>query len=197
MSELIEPKRLEELKGRISSGLADDKDYREIALELDEVPTPANAAVLIAMLGNSKDSKYVTLLTRYLNHREPFTVQSALVALMYDLQAHLDIADKVMELVRGVDWDEESELRQSAIVASGKILKYSDTPKLAWEIVRILESPAEDITCKALAVEAVALSMGAHPAKWSELSRLFERSGELPPEIREWISMHKERDQTP
>ena len=107
----------DELKG-VAALLREDDDS-----SLGDNVSFDDAYSLILVLGRAKAVQYRSLIERYLNCDDAFTVSLALEVLCLEWQGAEDYFERLIQFALGVSWDSEDDVRQGAIKIIGEHLR--------------------------------------------------------------------------
>ena len=145
----------------------------------DDLEATFETASLISIVGSAGVTEHAGLVSQFLAVPNSWIASSAIVALCYDFGLQNACAGYLFEFLKGVPWDDDNELRDTAIRAAGKVLRTSEDPGLANLLIQIAES-TEDVHSRRIAVEAIGDAAGLSPSEWIAAGAWFEAHGQLP-----------------
>jgi hypothetical protein len=128
----IKPLDPEELLYRINSGEpVSDEEFAQIAEALEAHGGPEEEQVdelddiyaHLKVLGKAKLQNYRYLLERYLDSKDPFIVSMVLETLCLEWEDSASCLERVVRFAVGVGWDEEEDVRLTAIKVMGEHLR--------------------------------------------------------------------------
>ena len=176
----------DELLERAKWGKLTGQELASVADALREGSPEADRYTLLHILGRAGALSYRPLVERHLHSPDdPMLARLALQILLRYWNEAARYQDRLLAFVRGVDWDEEEDVRLAAISLAGEYLRDAENPQLLAELVGILEDRAERQVVREAAYLALPVAAGRTPDELPSAARHFDLSTQTDPGVLE------------
>jgi hypothetical protein len=175
---------LEELLEQAKAGRLEHGNLERVSAMLQEGGAGADPYTLLHIIGRSGDRSRRALVEKYLHWpQDPMLARLALqIVCGYwgDIERYLD---QVLEFVKGVDWDDENDVRQVAISNAGEYLRTQSHTELLQRLLDIVRDGNESPTIRADAYFALSRAVGRDWKDLPNAAHVFDVEKEADPTI--------------
>ncbi|MGF1660858.1 MAG: hypothetical protein ACFCVG_00050 [Kineosporiaceae bacterium] len=156
------PLDLDDLLDRVKSGeRLPHATVEQIVAAIHDPTSPYPLYTLLHILGRGFMVEHRPLMESFLDYREdPMITSIALRSLTAYWGLHSDYLDDLTTFARGVDWDDEDDVRIIALSQLGEYAREVHDIHVIRLLVEILDKEAEDELIRSFAVAAVARALG-------------------------------------
>ena len=162
---------LEQLYKQAFEGDIEENIIPDLILRLRQTTTPEDDKLLIiGILAEHGNPKYASDIEPFLTVENPFLVRKALKVLCHwDEDARYAIP--LVHFMRGVSWDEDNFVRDSAISSAGEWLRRNNDTEVLAELVRAFSDKNQDDDERSWTYRAIGRAMGL---RWDELPSITQ-----------------------
>jgi hypothetical protein len=165
--------------GRITAAEVDGVAQRLSVAEDDD-----DRYTMLMILGYSGATRHRTLVERFLECREdPMLARAALSVLCDDWNYANEYLGQIRRFLRGVEWDDEEDVRLMAISRGGEYLRSYDDREILTELLRIANDRSQNPVVRQAAYRALGRAMGRDWRELPSASRLMDWDKELDPRV--------------
>lgn len=169
----------DKLLEKAKDGKISKQEVDWVAQQIHEKYNDDSLYTLIYILGKAEAKQYKSLVEKFLYYpSDPMISKIALQTLCNFWDFTEEYLDDVKSFVRGVDWDEDEDVRMIAISAAGQFLKTSFDKELLQLLINVFENNHQDESIKdskdnliqGCAYEAILRAMGKN---YNEIPRFL------------------------
>lgn len=173
-------KDLATLREEAEEGTIKPEDLRQVAQRLSRADVEEDRYTMLQIVGEAGDKQYRALVERFLESPDdPMLARLALEILAHYWGEADRYLDHIRRFLRGVDWDDEDDVRQMALFQAGDYLaKNSDRELLELIIASVVDRSQNDVMRRA-AYLALGRALGLEWNALPSASRVFEIDAEL------------------
>ena len=172
-------KDLETLRDEAEAGMITPNDLRQVAERLSRAGDDEDRYTMLQIVGEAGDKQHRALVERFLDSPDdPMLARLALEILGHYWGEADRYLDHIRRFLRGVDWDDEDDVRQMALFRAGDYLAKKPDRELLELLIRAVERSDDDVM-RGSAYLALARAFGI---EWKDLpssSRTFDVDAEL------------------
>lgn len=174
----------DDLLARAKRGKLTAQEISAVVGELQRPDSSKDRYTLLHILGRSGATAYRRLVEQFLECREePMLARLALKILCDYWTGTAQYIPKILGFLRGLDGDEESDVRQIAISIVGEYLRNNPEPEFLRELIHIFGNEENEQTIREDAYIALARAMGRD---WNQLpssAKHFDLTSQTDPMI--------------
>lgn len=158
---------------KAKDGTLSAHEARAVAGLLREHPSSGEAYTAIHILGRGWATGYRELVASFLDSPgDPMLARIALTVLVGEWGLGAAYRDELRAFARGVDWDDEDDVRLVALSATGELVRTTGDHELLSDLLAIAADSGEDILVRDTAFDAIARAVGAGYAELRRRSKL-------------------------
>jgi hypothetical protein len=152
---------LDDLVRRANEGAVTSKESDRVAAILSADEGGNHTYRLLYVIGESGALPHEQLVASFLEYRkDPFVARLALEILCSFWHLTDRYVDQVERFLKGVEWDDEGDVRQIAITSAGEFLRDRRHSELLKALLALGSPQNEDALERRIAVEAIARALG-------------------------------------
>jgi hypothetical protein len=154
-------------------------DLERVVAELADPARTANRYTLLHIVGKGGGPRFRTLVEAYLDSPEdPMLARLALQILCRFWGLTADYLVDLRRFLKGVDWDDEQDVRLIAASVAGEYLERHDDAELAHELLRLSADGDGNRVLRDSAVRGLARAIGTAPSDMPPASRMLPTDGD-------------------
>jgi hypothetical protein len=169
--------KIGDLVRRSKEGAVTPAELAEVAALLAAGVGGEDTYQMLYVIARSGATSYEPLVASFLDHRDdPMVARLALQTLTSFWNLADRYAGELKRFLDGVDWDEDGDVRDVAISATGAYLATTEDCELLAELLRLGAAENTDKVQRRIAVEALAEALGGAVGAPVDTSSVRERA---------------------